>query len=144
MSYCPRTVSGFLEGAVKIPMFQWLWQVKYILIFDHQYSIVDIILCSGTVSISTTNVTSPFGPYLCRFLPKIIKNASLLKRYLGWCLINMVCCSLMALVRVFVDTNHGAAVIFGTIAFLRAVQGFGVGVTLVLVQVRDCSMFPFL
>ena len=96
---------------------------------------------SGTVSISTTLITTPLGPYIYNFLPETIKNASFFKRCMGLSLFNLLCSSLMALLRIFVDRNYKDVVVFATIALVRGAQGCGVGVMYVLVQVRIRSVF---
>ena len=92
---------------------------------------------SGTVSISATLVTSPLGPYIRKFLPKPIRNATIFKRYLALSLLNLTFTSLMALVHVADDLNSGQYVIFGMIALLRGFQGFIIGIMYVFVQVRS-------
>ena len=89
----------------------------------------------GTVSISATLITSPIGPYLYSFLPKIIRNASLFRRFLGLSIFNLISTALMALIHVTIDRSSGAVVIFGTIALLRSLQGCAVGIMYVFVQV---------
>ena len=44
---------------------------------------------------------------------------------------------MMALIRVFIDMNSGASVIFVTIGLLRGIQGFAIGIMHVFVQVRN-------
>ena len=47
---------------------------------------------------------------------------------------------MMALIQVFIDMNCDAPVIFGTIALLRGIQGFSMGIMLVFVQVRKFAV----
>ena len=86
---------------------------------------------SGTVSISITLITSAAAPYLYRLLPRTIRHISLSNRYLGLCLFNFLCTSLMSLV----DQQSESSAVFGTIALFRAGQGLAVGVMFVIVQV---------
>ena len=43
---------------------------------------------------------------------------------------------MMASIKVLIDMNSGPSLIFGTIALLRGIQGFSMGIMLVFVQVR--------
>lgn len=88
----------------------------------------------GTVSISAALITSPAGPFIYKCLPKHIRNTSLFKRYMCVSIFNLICSSLMAVVRVQLDRNSGESVIFGTIALLRGIQGFAVGILYVFLQ----------
>ena len=47
---------------------------------------------------------------------------------------------MMALIKVLIDMNYGPSAIFGTIALLRGIQGFSMGIMLVFVQVRKFAV----
>ena len=51
---------------------------------------------------------------------------------------------MMALIQVFIDMNCNAPVIFGTIALLRGIQGFAMGIMHLFVQVRKYIPIYFL
>ena len=94
-------------------------------------------LCfSGTVSISITLITSAAAPYLYEFLPKTIRQISLSKRCLGLSLFNLLCLSLMSLIKFLIDQESKPSAVFGTIALFRAGQGLAVGIMFVIVQVK--------
>ena len=92
----------------------------------------------GTISISTVLATTALGPTIISYLPKasrdMIDHTSLPIRCVVYCLVNAVCCALVALLDplLLLDSSGNAG--FGILLAIRAIQGVSIGQLFVLVQ----------
>lgn len=88
----------------------------------------------GTISISAIMVTSALAFYLTPILPVRYRKTSLLSRCLLYCLVNCVCCALVALLDPALEFDASGNTSLGILLVIRTLQGLPVGLLFVLAQ----------
>ena len=92
----------------------------------------------GTVAVSAALATSALATYIIRALPMGLQSrltgASLSIRCLVLCLVNCVCCALVAILQPLLDWDSTGSAGFGILLVVRAIQGVSIGLLFVLVQ----------
>lgn len=104
-----------------------------------------MLFAAGTAAISVALLTSAASPYIYRRLPISVRNIPFVTRLLSLFLLDSLLLSLLALVDEAVDWGEWA--VFGIIFFLRATEGFVIGILYIFVQVNrhvtTIFLFPF-
>ena len=109
--------------------------------------IVNLSTCSnkihtGTIAISTLNLTQAMGPYIVALFPGF-RKVPLVRRCLILFIGITLCYVALSGVDTIIDVNPGGAALFSVIGVSRAVQGLCTGLLFVIVQVsqRVTSLF---